>query len=302
MSAVIGKRVGINSQETFDLDKLRVNLQHSVVFVVQMTDGVGLAGSPDEDARENEVVLVPGIPAIGAASDIAAGAYCISRTCTEIGPATWEVECVFDNQTIKANESNQEPWDITPRWSWSAETIEVPLLFDAQDPTRPFYNSAGESLPPLTTPETIQVLTITRAELYFDYTQIPNYMNRVNSQGFWGAAANTVLCASISATQERKEQVAYWNVEYQFKFWSNNGEGWKIKLLDEGTYYWSGGSKGTGAKVPFGDDAFQQTTGNLNGSGGKNTSLTTPVFISPSFNRYKSANFNDLQLGPWSWA
>jgi hypothetical protein len=91
-------------------------------------------------------------------------------------------------------------------------------------------------------------------------------------------------------------------VEYQFKFWSNNGEGWKIKLLDEGTYYWSGGSKGTGAKVPFGDDAFQQTTGNLNGSGGKNTSLTTPVFISPSFNRYKSANFNDLQLGPWSWA
>ncbi len=63
-----------------------------------------------------------------------------------------------------------------------------------------------------------------------------------------------------------------------------------------------GGSKGTGAKVPFGDDAFQQTTGNLNGSGGKNTSLTTPVFISPSFNRYKSANFNDLSLGPWSWA
>jgi hypothetical protein len=45
---------------------------------------------------------------------------------------------------------------------------------------------------------------------------------------------------------------------------------------------------------------FNCQMGNLNGSGGKNTT-STPAFVGP-FNKFKSADFNDLNLGPWTWA
>jgi hypothetical protein len=302
MSACFGPRIGINGSETINLDNFRVNVEHSMTYVVVMTTGPGLTGSRDSLAREDQVLLVPGVPALGAASEIAPGAFCNRRSPVEIGQGVWEVECTFDNTALRPNEMNQEPWDLTPTWQWSAETIEVPLIYDAQDPTRPILNSAGEQLPPLTTPESVPVLTISRAELYFDHIQIQSYMNRVNSQPFWGWSANQVLCSEITAQQQRKDTTRYWQVEYRFKFWYNGGEGWRIKLLDEGTYYWTGGTKGTGTRRPFGDDAFQQVTGNLNGSGGINTSLSTPVFITPAFNRYQSVDFNVLGLGPWSWA
>ena len=302
MSAVVGRKFGTSASDSIDLEKIRVNGEYSETYVVVMTTGTGLAGSYDYTDDINVVASVPGLPLEGSQSTHTPGMYCIGRQFSEVGPAVWEVECRFSNIAPRAQEAGQEPWDLTPTWSWSSEMIEVPLLFDAQDATRPLLNSAGEQLPPITTPESVDVLTISRAELYYDYTVARGYRNRVNSTTFWGAGQNQVLCSDISATQQRKDNVKYWQVEYRFKFWDNNGEGWRVKLLDEGTFYWSGGTKGSGAKLPFGDDAFQQTTGNLNGTGGKNTSLTTPVFISPSFNRYKAADFNALNLGPWSWA
>lgn len=302
MSQVVGIRVGVNSQDTWNERDYRIDTTHQAVYTVIMTNGLGLSGGFDESARENLVANVIGVPRIGTVSPILAGAYCVDRTITEIGPATWEVTCTFDNSQKRADTSttNNEPWNIDPEWSWSFENQEVPLTYDIETPTRAIRNSAGESLPPLTTTIAIPILTIRRAELSFNDNTIDQYVNKRNSASFWGRAADKALMAGITATQEKRQDAKYWLVEYVIKF-NNQPEGWNVKVLDEGTYYWVGGV-GTGQKVPFGDDAFQQVVGNLNGSGGKNTNPTVPAFVSPPYRRYDKIDFNTLNLGPWTWS
>lgn len=301
MSMVVGINLGRNGRDSWNNDQLRIDTEHTIVYKVIMTTGTGLSGSLDESANEYSVSLVSGVPSIGSLSALVSGAFCINRQFTEVGPAVWDVECTFSNTSKKASEANSsnEPWDLDPTWRWSSENIEVPLVFDADDPTKAIANSAGESIAGATTVIALPVLTIKRFELGFSDSTIRNYTNRRNEATFWGYDAGKVLCSSITADPEKRDNVKYWGVEYVFKM-NTTEYGWDLLLLDEGTYYWSGGSPGSGVKVPFGDSAFQQVIGNLNGAGGRNTT-TTPEFVGP-YKRYKKADFNSLNLGPWTWA
>ena len=302
MSKVVGIRLGPTAQDTWNEKEYRIDTTHTEIHTVVMTTGTGLTGSLWEEARENIVANVSGVPKIGQASTILIGGVCVGRSFKEVGPAVWEVECTYDNTQKRADLTTEfnEPWELEPEWSWSFENMELPLTYDAQDPTRAITNSAGEPLPASTTPVAIPVLTIRRAELGFDDAIIEDYVNHVNSTAFWGRDPDKALMAGITANPARRDDVKYWMGEYVIKF-NPLEDGWKFKPLDEGTYYWVGGV-GTGVKTPFGDDAFQQVVGNLNGSGGKNTSPLTPQFVDPPYNRYDSANFNTLNLGPWTWA
>jgi len=302
MSAILGIKLGKNAVDTWNQKDFRIDTQHTEIYKVLMTTGTGLTGQLWEAAQENLVANVVGLPRIGTDSVILPGAFCIQRSFQEVGPATWEVECTFDNTQKRGDDSTpaNEPWDIDPEWSWGSENMEVPLTYDAQDPTRGITNSAGEPLPPTTTQIAIPVLTIRRAELAFNDSIIDTYVNKVNSTAYWGRAAGKALMAGITAQTAKKDYTKYFNVEYTIKF-SPLPEGWAFKPLDEGSYYWNGGV-GTGTKVPFGDDAFQQVIGNLNGSGGKNASPLTPSFVTPAYNRYNKVNFNTLNLGPFTWA
>lgn len=297
MSLVVGITLGRNGSDSWNDDQLRITTQHTIVYRVVMTTGSGLSGSLDEEASEYDVAQVSGVPPIGAVSSLVPGAYCISRSFDEIGPAVWEVGCVFDNTAKRADEADQDPWDLEPTWKWSSETIEVAMLYDADDPTIPITNSAGEQILGATTPVTIPILTIRRFEKPFDESVILNYTNRRNSEIFWGADPDHVVCAGINADPEKRDGIKYWSVEYVFKF--NPTEfGWGLRLLDEGTYY-LGEDLDWGERYPFGDSAFQQIVGNLNGMGGKNTS-GVPAFVGP-YNRFPAVDFNDLSLGPWTW-
>lgn len=298
MSMVVGITLGRNGKDSWDDERLRISTQHTIVYKVIMTTGSGLSGSLDEDASEYDVSLVSGVPPIGAVSALIAGAYCIDRDFTEVGPAVWEVACLFDNSVRRADEADQDPWDLEPTWRWSSKTIEVPLMYDADDPTIAITNSAGERIIGATTPIIIPVLTIRRFELGFSESVILSYSNRRNEETFWGAAPDHALCAGITADPEKRDGVKYWSVEYIFEF-NLTEYGWGLRLLDEGTYY-LGEDLDWGERYPFGDQAFQQIVGNLNGLGGKNTT-GEPAFVGP-YNKYKKANFNDLNLGPWTWA
>lgn len=301
MSLVVGITLGRNGRDSWNSDQLRIDTQHSITYKVIMTTGLGLSGSLWESATEYDVSVVSGVPAIGSLSALVAGAYCIERQFNETGPGVWEVECQFSNVNQKASEaqSANEPWNLEPTWRWSSENIEVPLTFDADDPTKAITNSAGESIAGATTVIALPVLTIRRFEIGFSDATIRNYTNRRNQSTFWGYSAGEVLCSSITAEPERRGNTKYWAVEYVFKM-NTTEYGWDLMLLDEGTFYWSGGSPGTGTKKPFGDSAFQQVIGNLDGDGGKNLT-NTPEFVGP-YKRYKQANFNSLSLGPWTWA
>lgn len=313
MSMVVGIRPGPGSKDVWNESQLRIDTEHTAVYTVIMTNGPGLTGGLNESARENSVANVPGVPRIGTDSPILPGASCIDRSIDEVGPAVWEVTAVFDNKVRKAAEAfdggtEKEPWDLEPTWFWGAETIEVPMTYEVplpgEDP-RAITASTGEPLGVLSKPISVPILTIRRAELGFDRSVITSYTNHTNSSTFWDGDLESVLCASITANPEKKYAQKYWMVEYVFKF-SPLEEGWKFLAHDEGTFYWSnpepnGPIYTGGIKKPFGDDAFQQTIGNLNGTGGKNES-GIPAFVEPAYRRYPVANFNALNLGPWVWA
>lgn len=286
MAAVLGIRFGVSSTDTYNSEKQRVDTTHRATYVVEMDN---------ESARENSVANVAGVPRIGTPSPILPGAFCLSRDITEIGPKTFEVEAEFSTNIEGGSEpDDRKPWDRTPEWAWSFETTEEPMLTDAQDTTKSIANSALEPLPPVTQLVAVPVLQIKRTELRFNGQTILDYVNHVNSASFWGASANKALMAGITANQKQFDSIKVWEVTYTIKF-KMDTYGWKLRLLDQGTYYWSG-AVGTSQKIPFGDSAFQQLVGNLNGSGGEATG-TTPSFV--EFNRYDSIDFNNLNLGPF---
>lgn len=285
MASIQGIKFGCNSSESYDTENFRVNTEHTATYIILMDT---------ESQRENSVALVPGVPYIGMPSPILPGALCASRSMTEIGPKTWEVEASFNN-TFNGRQQKpdeQKPQDKSPEWSWSFETVEEALLWDAQDDSQPITSSAGEPLvPPPTTPIVIPILNLTRFETTFTPDTILTYTNQLNTTTFWGAAAGKVLCAGITAQPHIFEDEELWKVTYVFKF-KLDDHGWKLRLLDQGTYYWTG-TVGSSTQKNFGDNALEPVLGNLDGSGGKGTA-STPSFV--TYNRYDKQNFTSLQL------
>jgi hypothetical protein len=278
---VAGIEIGVSSSETYNQEKQKVDAEHSATYIVIV----------DSDAdRENTVAAVPGVPYIGMVSPLSFAARCISREIKERGPRVWEVTARFSTN-FATEPSTEFPWDRLPTWSWSVETVDEPMLCDAVDTDIGIWNSAGEPMVPPTRPIAVPVLTISRYELNFDPDTILDYVNTVNQSAFWGAAAGKVFMAGISANQEILDDWRVWKTTYTLKF-KMDTYGWKLRLLDQGTYYFDA----NGQKTPFGDKAMQQVIGNLDGSGDKNET-STPVFI--EYNRYAEAEFGNLQLGPW---
>jgi len=303
-----GIQFGAASTETWDAENRRTGREHSATYVVQ---------TASDSEREDTVFATTGVPEIGGASPLYTGATCKARTATEIGSMAWEVQCSFDDTVTTAGSSPDDgggadgkPWDRKPTWAWTSENFEEPLWHDAQDKNKKFVNSAGDPLPPLMTHKGIAVLRINRKELRFNPKIIPQFTNKVNKNRFWGADTSEALLASIEATQEKVGPYTVWAVSYTIKF-KYDGVGWIARVLDQGHQYYKAGwaTDLNPTKYPFGDDAFQQVLGNLDGGGrrlndpdavagvGENPHKHTGVFL--KFNRFASADFQSLNLGPW---
>lgn len=283
---LIGIRFGVNASQSFNFSSQQIDGSHTATYVVQ---------SDDESDRENTILLTPGLPVIGSDSPILAGGKCVSIDCNEIGPKAWEVECEFETTSGTNTEPTEsDPWDLLPNYHWETEVQEEPVTHDALNPTLAIRNSAGEPFPPILAPRPFPVLVISRTELTFDPDTILNYVSFVNSQEFWGAAAGEALMSHIEARQKQYKGQRVWEVTYRIKF-NRSESGWALRLLDQGTYYWTG-TVGSSTKKPFGDGFFQQIVGNLDGSGGENTT-TTPEFV--TWTRFDQVDFNTLDLGPW---
>lgn len=274
-NTLIGVRYGKTLSETWDQEKKRRVFSHGGTYVIQMDS---------DTADEADVDLVAGCPQIGDASGVVTGAVCTERSFDEIAPHIWEVEATYE--TVFKGEPS-EAWGDSFEWSWSFETVDEPLLWDAQNDATAIQNSAGEALPPVSVPIAIPVLTIARYESTFSGSTVQTYTNKVNDAAFWGATAGQVLCSGVSAEPITIDGVDLWKVTYVFKF-KTDTHGWKLRLLDQGTYYWTG-AVDSSEKRPFAtDDGGTPVIGNLDGSGGKNTT-GTPSFV--SFNRFDEATF-----------
>lgn len=138
-------------------------------------------------------------------------------------------------------EENENPLLDAISIDWGYEIINVPLdeAFDSADRTSvvPVINSANQEFDPAAvTPYSVRVLTIEKNLSTFDARYFDEqFVNRVNSQTFYGYPPDQVFLEGISATLQYRGVTPYWRARYTFKM-SPFDRGWRLDLLDHGTY------------------------------------------------------------------
>lgn len=254
----------------------------------------------DVDEDTDDILAATGLPDLLALSS---SAYLIRKACRETDAAAllWEVDCFYDSHiSAGSGAGGSRPWNV--KWSWGAETIEVVLT---RDPItgKPIVNSVKEPIL-LTTPVSIPVLTVEKIEDSFDPDTILNFNNRVNSSTFYGAPAKCAWLSSIQDNPAEQSGVAKRRVIYVVKFnltWDYDASaflGWQVQPLNVGTKYLANASTPLSKATPFEDASGNPTTGNLKEDGTKVPDNQDPEFL--RFNRFLTANFNLLQLGPFT--
>lgn len=149
------------------------------------------------------------------------------------------------------------------------ETIGTPNSTQPQR-LRPigFVNSAGEPFDPQ--PEIDDdrlVLTFSRNEATFNPRVAMAYANSVNADPISGAEAGQLLLKPIRASIAVKNGIWYWKKRYEIHF---RWEGWDMRQLDHGSYYWEGGiGAGNPKKIKFQDESGGYTLGFLDEFGDK---------------------------------
>lgn len=193
-----------------------------------------LVFSNDCTDTEEDVLATDGLPALRETSRLA---QVRSRSAVLVSGSDfiWEVTVEYDSATLTVEQSGgtepQKPDRRRPIWSWSVETQEVqsddvievveydteadwPLEFR---PAGKLVNSAGQVIK-LSTPQTNPILTISRYQASLDPDVITFFVNRVNSEPFWGAPKGTARMMSITDHEEAIDGGRWRLVTYVIKF------------------------------------------------------------------------------------
>lgn len=334
MATLLGEKYNVvNTDESYDVDKRTKSRVYSVTYYIQ---GSASEGPPS-------ILSTTGLPKIGTYltvnTESDTSARCITRRITEHDTNThiWAVECSFDTKAAiteddGGSDDTTDPVDLTPKWSWSFETMDEVLT---KDPIsgKPVINTIGQKLHDLTTPVAIPVLTIERYQTIFDPDVIIAYVNHTNSSKFWGADVGQALMAGIEDNPEDVNGVALRKVTYVIKF-NIRPQGWAELVLNNGTMCHKldpnnadKADQGDYAKKVFPptDDFGNKSEATLDKDGyelGLGPTSAAHIGTSPTgwpywvkedpppepteenggylkFNRFEKANFKALELGPW---
>ena len=307
MAYIVGVRYGQSASDSWDPKDNSVKGSVTGVYVVSTDDE-----SNPCSVGPNDVLAVPGIPALGSVLSWNASLFVVSRSTTEIDTETWEVEVEYEYLQRERDEPEPtQPWSVSPKWSWSSSSFDD-VLFKSYDDGAgigqegPIVNSAGTKYPSIARPENSPVLTLVIPRLNFDYKEEMDYVNTVNSSTFWGWSKYQALMQSISAQRAESNGVEFWNVTYKVAFKSLKVKltpsgalqevGWRAVLLDEGPEYLrtvSGAVYKTKFKTVEGDPFV----GNLNGAGGE---AAIGDYYWNVFNQYDLKDFDALgNMGPY---
>lgn len=279
--------------EEYKEDKAITDRIYTVSYYVQGSSSEGPAS----------ILAVGGLPAIGdyvrINGELYTGAPCTKRSITEhdSNSNVWTVECEF-NSAVNVQEQDQgqgqDPTDLTPKWSWSCDTIDRVVPKDVITGEL-IANKAEEPLP-LTAPVAVPVLKIERYQWIFDPDTIYEYVNHVNSTEFWGADKKCAWMSSIEDSPETVNGVPLRKVTYTIRFMKDS---WVEQVLNHGSRYKQFGPfpDGLVRYANCADESGSPTMRNLTINGGLLPLTNEPIFL--PFNKYKTADFNKLNLGPW---
>lgn len=252
-----------------------------------------------DNAQESPLVVAASVPLIYPYGDLLAFILKLDRlSVNRVANSKyhWTADVIYSSRTTDPDKAGpgksgntsplSEPADIS--WSSGATTeiVEKDTNGDA------ILNSVGEAFDP---PVEIQVaqptLTVVQNESTFSGETALDYVFRVNTAPFAGAAAGKLLCTSIGATQEYQNGTTFWKVTYQFMY---RESGWQKSLLNQSMIEKDGSDY---VRIKDSDGQFVTEPVPIAADGTAIDRANLPasaVFL--DFDVYETADFNDLDL------
>jgi hypothetical protein len=236
--------------------------------------------------------LTSGLPLVGLDTYTYGGetdltAICKRKRCKRDAKqwSVWYVTCEFDNDPSsqsQQDETTQPAATARPiMLEWDSEYGERVLYKDFSTPPKSCVSSNGERFdPPLTTPVVYPVLSATRYQTTFSVATKLQYENKVNSVAWNGAAAYSVLCTSIRASQVVEDGAKLWRVTYRFRY-NPLPDGYLTQPLNQGTYKLVPVSGAPPNRVPFVNNGVPYVA-NLSGNGQAEVQFGAETYGGPS--------------------
>lgn len=200
----------------------------------------------------------------------------------------WVVECEYQTKSEEDEDEDDNPLAALPEIRLGFTTKEEIVIGELTGSLKDAFsngikNSADEVFenPPTRTVSQM-VLTITRNEAVtaaHPATAL-SYVDTVSSGAFFGQDAKTARMVGISVDRQVKQLknggvFPYLKSSYNIQF---KDEGWKVKLLDHGSYYKDIQDNKISFKTEEGAEPY---LGLLDGSGGKLAGAADPVYLAP---------------------
>lgn len=196
-------------------------------------------------------------------------------------PMLWYVTVTYS--TAKDQQDRSNPPDVRPTEVSFSLQRQTKVVHKDQN-NNAIASSAGERFNPLPEIDDSRlVMTISKNQASFNTAVAMDCQDSVNSDQFQGFEAGKVKLAGISAKSVFEGSIFYWRVDFEFHI---SRDGWDLEILDEGTYFLSGGQR-----KRFKDLEGHFTTGLLDGSGGQSNPNTFQTLV---FEVYKRRSFNVL--------
>lgn len=194
---------------------------------------------------------------------------------------------------------------------WDSEYGERVLYKDFSTPPKPVVSSNWQPFdPPLTTPIVYPVLIATRYQSTFTVATKLAYEDHVNESAWNGAAAYSVLCTSIRATQVVEDGILLWRVTYRFRY-NPLADGYLAMPINVGSWLLEPRSGALPKTVDLLSSAGAPYIAYLSGDGQSVVDFSAATFggpssyldntntshsVTPSFKTYPTADFDALGL------
>ena len=278
LNVKLEKKAGVRTAEHL-LEDRQITRRQTEQYTVE-TDGV-------DDAET--VLNSPSVKQIYNlhASDSSSRVIRTRASQREEKPELFTVDVEYSTAAAGSEEEEEpDPLNEDAEVSWNTAAVNVVAEKDRND--NAILNKAGDAFdPPIEVERPHAVLTVTRNQASFNGSTALAYVQKVNSAVFAGGAVGTVMCRSISATDEIKNNIQYWRVTYEFEY---APEGWQPEILEQGLR----DANGDPLKGDDGDDVTTPVP--IDSSGDRITTGLPSAAIFTTFNVYEETNFNSLGL------
>ncbi len=271
---------------------------------------------PTDDANVAESAF--GLPRYGfqyvTESSIDVSARVNGYKSRQVTPFYWEVEVNYSSSPNEGGgkDGGKNPLEEPPTIKWGATKMKYavpgevewdvsyihsePEILDLVKATGVLNSAYEPFVPPAEIDRCIPTFTYTRNEPVFNHRYMLYYVDAVNKYRWWGWPKRTVKIDSIEGTLKTKVvdkvQIAYWQVQYVFQF---NPLTWDLFLLNQGTYYYAGGT--TSTNFPSHPSAFIKkgisVLGLLTSNGDKSSTI---AHYKRFENIYRQINFGLLNI------